>query len=120
MQVTIAVDAMGGDHGPPVTVAASLRFLAETRDARIELVGNEDAIRKALGAAQSAASARVSVRPASEIVAMHEPPADALRRKKDSSMRIAINLVKEGAAQACVSAGNCRNSAGHSSVVGLA
>ena len=106
MQVTIAVDAMGGDHGPPVTVAASLRFLAETRDARIVLVGNEDAIRKALAAAQSAVLARVSVRPASEIVAMHEPPADALRRKKDSSMRIAINLVKEGAAQACVSAGN--------------
>ena len=106
MQVTIAVDAMGGDHGPPVTVAASLRFLAETPDARIVLVGNEDAIREALGAAQSAAVARVSVRPASEIVAMHEPPADALRRKKDSSMRIAINLVKEGAAQACVSAGN--------------
>src|SRR5947207_12774905 len=106
MQVTIAVDAMGGDHGPLVTVAASLRFLAETRDARIVLVGNEDAIREALATAQSAAAARVSVRPASEIVAMHEPPADALRRKKDSSMRIAINLVKDGAAQACVSAGN--------------
>jgi glycerol-3-phosphate acyltransferase PlsX len=106
MQVTIAVDAMGGDHGPPVTVAASLRFLDETPDARIVLVGNEDAIRKALAATQTAAAERVSVRPASEIVAMHEPPADALRRKKDSSMRVAINLVKEGAAQACVSAGN--------------
>src|SRR5437867_5888071 len=106
MQVTIAVDAMGGDHGPPVTVAASLRFLDETPDARIVLVGNEDAIRKALAATQTAAAERVSVRPASEIVAMHEPPADALRRKKDSSMRVAINLVKDGAAQACVSAGN--------------
>jgi glycerol-3-phosphate acyltransferase PlsX len=106
MQVTIAVDAMGGDHGPPVTVAASLQFLDEIPDARIVLVGNEDAIRKALADASTAAAARVSVRAASEIVAMHEPPADALRRKKDSSMRIAINLVKEGAAQACVSAGN--------------
>src|SRR5207302_10734225 len=84
MQVTIAVDAMGGDHGPPVTVAASLRFLDETPDARIVLVGNEDAIRKALAATHTAAAERVSVRPASEIVAMHEPPADALRRKKDS------------------------------------
>ena len=106
MQVTIAVDAMGGDHGPPVTVAASLRFLEETPDARIVLVGNEDAIRKALATVRTAAAERVSIRPASEIVAMHEPPADALRRKKDSSMRIAIDLVKEGAAQACVSAGN--------------
>ena len=105
MQVTIAVDAMGGDHGPPVTVAASLQFLDETPDARIVLVGNEDAIRKALAAAPTAAG-RVSLRPASETVAMHEPPADALRRKKDSSMRVAIDLVKEGAAQACVSAGN--------------
>ena len=106
MQVTIAVDAMGGDHGPPITVAASLQFLEETPDARIVLVGNEDAIREALAAARSAAADRASIRPASEVVAMHEPPADALRRKKDSSMRIAIDLVKEGAAQACVSAGN--------------
>ncbi|HEX5862788.1 MAG TPA: phosphate acyltransferase PlsX [Casimicrobiaceae bacterium] len=106
MQVTIAVDAMGGDHGPPVTVAASLQFLGETPDARIVLVGKEDAIRKALAAAKTAAADRVSIRPASEIVAMDEPPADALRRKKDSSMRVAIDLVKEGAAQACVSAGN--------------
>ena len=106
MQVTIAVDAMGGDHGPPVTVAASLQFLEETPDARVVLVGNEDAVRKALAAAQTAAAERISVRSASEIVEMHEAPADALRRKKDSSMRVAINLVKEGAAQACVSAGN--------------
>src|SRR5260370_34698445 len=106
MQVTIGVGAMGGDPGPPVTVAASLRFPDETPDARIVLVGNEDAIRKALAATPSTAAERVSVGPASEIVAMHEAPADALRRKKDSSMRVAINLVKEGAAQACVSAGN--------------
>jgi glycerol-3-phosphate acyltransferase PlsX len=106
MQVTIAVDAMGGDHGPSVTVAASLRFLEETPDAQVVLVGNEAAVRKALDEAASFASARASVRPASEIVEMHEPPADALRRKKDSSMRVAINLVKDEVAQACVSAGN--------------
>ena len=103
MPVTIAVDAMGGDHGPRVTVAAALRFLEETPDARIVLVGNEKAIRNALA---GASPPRVELRAASEVVEMYEPPADALRRKKDSSMRVAINLVKEGAAQACVSAGN--------------
>jgi phosphate acyltransferase len=105
MPVTIAVDAMGGDHGPAVTVPASLRFLDEIPDARVLLVGNEQAIRQSLSAKPRAA-ARLSIHPASEIVEMHEPPGDALRRKKDSSMRVAINLVKEGTAQACVSAGN--------------
>jgi glycerol-3-phosphate acyltransferase PlsX len=106
MQVTIAVDAMGGDHGPPVTVAASLQFLELALDTRIVLVGNEAAIRKCLAGSESAALDRVSIQPASEAVEMHEAPADALRRKKDSSLRVAINMVKDGAAQACVSAGN--------------
>jgi glycerol-3-phosphate acyltransferase PlsX len=106
MGVTIAVDAMGGDHGPPVTVAASLRFLEETPDAAVILVGREEPIGKALRTTRSAAAERASVQPASEVVEMNEPPADALRRKKDSSMRIAVNLVKDGRAQACVSAGN--------------
>jgi len=106
MPVTIAVDAMGGDHGPSVTVSASLRFLEEAPDARVILVGNEDAIRKVIAAARVRMSERASVQPASEMVEMHEAPADALRKKKDSSMRVAINLVKNGAAQACVSAGN--------------
>jgi glycerol-3-phosphate acyltransferase PlsX len=106
MPVTIAVDAMGGDHGPAVTVPASLRFLEEEADARVVLVGNEEAIAKARAAARPRAADRATIHGASEIVEMHEAPADALRRKKDSSMRVAINLVKEGAAQACVSAGN--------------
>ena len=106
MRVTIAVDAMGGDHGPPVTVAASLRFLEETPEADIVLVGRDEAIRGTLGAMRSRAADRVKVQSASEVVEMNEPPADALRRKKDSSMRVAINLVKDGVAQACVSAGN--------------
>ncbi|MFI4954248.1 MAG: hypothetical protein ACHP7M_14015, partial [Burkholderiales bacterium] len=104
--ITIAVDTMGGDSGPPVTVAAALAFLAETPRARVILVGREDEVRKALDATRSAAGDRVTVHAASEVVEMHEPPADALRRKKDSSMRVAINLVKDGGAQACVSAGN--------------
>ena len=106
MPVTIAVDAMGGDHGPRVTVAASLRFVEENPDAVIILVGLEHDVRAALASARSSAADRITVHPASEVVDMREPPADALRHKKDSSMRVAINLVKDGTAQACISAGN--------------
>jgi glycerol-3-phosphate acyltransferase PlsX len=106
MPVTVAVDAMGGDHGPAVTIPAALAFLEATPDARVILVGLEEPVRRALAKVPAAVSARIDVRPSSEVVAMDEPPADALRHKKDSSMRVAINLVKEGAAQACVSAGN--------------
>ncbi len=104
--VTVAVDAMGGDHGLPVTVAASLTFLEGTPDARVILVGLEAPLTQALSRSRSPARDRVSIHAAAEVVAMDEPPADALRKKKDSSMRVAINLVKDGAAQACVSAGN--------------
>ncbi len=106
MPVTVAVDAMGGDHGPVVTLAAALSFLEETPDARVIAVGREDALAAALARHKSPASGRLSLQAATEVVEMHEPPADALRRKKDSSMRVAINLVKDGIAQACVSAGN--------------
>ena len=106
MRICIAVDAMGGDHGPRVTVIASIRFLEETPEANVILVGRDDDIRKALGTVRSAAVDRISVRAATEVVEMCEGPASALRGKKDSSMRVAIDLVKDGSAQACVSAGN--------------
>ena len=106
MRVCIAVDAMGGDHGPPVTVAASIRFLEETPEASVILVGLDGDIRKVLGTFRSGAVGRIAVRDATEVVEMHEAPAAALRGKKDSSMRVAVNLVKDGSAQACVSAGN--------------
>ena len=106
MSVTVAVDAMGGDHGPSVTVPACLEFLEATRDAKVILVGPQAALEAALAIAKPALRDRVSVRAASEVVDMDEPPGEALRRKKDSSMRVAVNLVKEGAAHACVSAGN--------------
>src|SRR6202171_4606165 len=106
MGISIAVDAMGGDHGPPVTVVASIRFLEETPDANVILVGREADIRKALSSVRSTAADRVSVCATTEVVEMHEGPAIALRGKKDSSMRVAVNLVKDGSAQACVSAGN--------------
>ena len=97
---------MGGDHGPSVTVPASLQFLDEHADARVVLVGLEPAITEALAKSRSSAKQRAVVRACSEVVTMDEPPADALRKKKDSSMRVAVNLVKDGEAQACVSAGN--------------
>ena len=106
MPVTVAVDAMGGDHGPSITLPAALKFLEETPDARVIAVGQEAPLRAVLAKLHSPARDRLTIHAASEVVEMHEPPADALRKKKDSSMRVAINLVKEGTAQACVSAGN--------------
>jgi glycerol-3-phosphate acyltransferase PlsX len=106
MPVTVAIDAMGGDHGLAVTLAGALSFLERRPDARVIAVGQEAPLRAALAKQRSAAADRISIHPASEIVEMHEPPALALRNKKDSSMRVAINLVKDGTADACVSAGN--------------
>jgi phosphate acyltransferase len=106
MPVTVAVDAMGGDHGPATTVPACADFLAAAPDARIVLVGPAERLEALLARTAPALRERITIRGASEVVDMHDPPAEALRRKKDSSMRVAINLVKEGAADACVSAGN--------------
>ena len=106
MPVTVAIDAMGGDHGPTVTLAGALSFLERRADARVIAVGQDAPLRAALAKLRSPAADRISIQPASEIVEMHEPPALALRNKKDSSMRVAINLVKDGTADACVSAGN--------------
>ncbi|MDR2839559.1 MAG: phosphate acyltransferase PlsX [Azonexus sp.] len=104
MTTRIAIDCMGGDHGPSVTVPAAVSFLASHPAAHLILVGQEDALRPLLGA--EAGNARLRVVHASEVVGMDESVALALRNKKDSSMRVAINLVKAGEADACVSAGN--------------
>lgn len=103
MTITVAIDCMGGDHGPRVTVPAALDILRRYRDVRVLLVGLEDAIKPLLAGVEPG---RFEIRHASEVVAMDEPPALALRIKKDSSMRVAVNLVKSGEADACVSAGN--------------
>ena len=100
--ITVAVDCMGGDHGPHVTVPAALEFQARMPDVDVVLVGVRDAIEAEMHGKNS----RVRVHHASEVVAMDEPPAQALRYKKDSSMCVAVNLVKNGEAHACVSAGN--------------
>jgi glycerol-3-phosphate acyltransferase PlsX len=97
---------MGGDHGPHVTVQAALEFQARQADVEIVLVGKADAIERELAARRAAAGPRLRLQPASEVVAMDEPVAQAMRGKKDSSMRVAIDLVKAGGAHACVSAGN--------------
>jgi glycerol-3-phosphate acyltransferase PlsX len=102
---TIALDAMGGDHGPEVVIPAALYALDRDPGLRLILVGPRDVLRRDLDR-QSVHSHRLVVHHASQWVAMDEAPAVALRSKKDSSMRVAINLVKEGVAEACVSAGN--------------
>ncbi len=106
MTVTLAIDSMGGDHGPSVTVPAALHFLRGDRDARIVLVGRPEAIEPHLGTALVEFGERLRIQRASEVVGMDEPPAQAMRSKKDSSMRVAVDLVKSGDAQAAVSAGN--------------
>jgi len=97
---------MGGDHGPRVTVPAALAFQRRHPEVVIILVGQRDPVEAALRAAGGATGSRLQLRHAAELVGMDEPPAQALRYKKDSSMRVAVNLVKSGAAHACVSAGN--------------
>jgi glycerol-3-phosphate acyltransferase PlsX len=102
-RLTIALDAMGGDIGPDVVVPAALSYLSHTRGTELILVGDQDRIRARLG---GKVPDRIRVRHASQTVAMDESPSKALRNKKDSSMRVAIDLVKSGEAHACVSAGN--------------
>ena len=95
---------MGGDFGPSVVVPAACQFLRQHNDVSLILVGREDELKKHLS--ETNCSKRISIHHASETVEMHDLPSKALRSKKDSSMRVALNLVKEGVADACVSAGN--------------
>jgi len=104
--LTISLDAMGGDHGLSVTVPAAIAALAEHPNLALILVGDQDSIREALNQHEYPDATRMQVQHASQVVEMDDKPAQAMRFKKDSSMRIAINLVKEGRADACVSAGN--------------
>lgn len=102
--LTIAVDAMSGDHGAEAAVPAALDVLAANPDLRLVITGRGEIVRPLLG--RGAHLERCTLVEASEVVGMDERPQDALRRKKDSSMRVAINLVEKGEAAACVSAGN--------------
>lgn len=114
MQIKIAIDAMGGDHGPSVTITAALQFLERSADRTVLLVGQPDVLHAELKHLKALhwldevdeSGARLQIVQASEIVGMDEDIRSAIRNKKNSSMRIAIDLVKSGDAHACVSAGN--------------
>ncbi len=106
MAITLAVDAMGGDHGPRVTVPASLSVLTEHPSLSLVLVGQESQIRPLLSGLSPDLSSRVEILHTDEVVLMDDKVAVALRNKRHSSMRLAINLVRDGKAAACVSAGN--------------
>lgn len=97
---------MGGDHGPSVTVPASLAALAQHPELHLIMVGDQGELEAELARHSVPDLRRITIRHTTQRVEMHELPSQALRNKKDSSMRVAINLVKERAAQACVSAGN--------------
>ncbi|HEX3097235.1 MAG TPA: phosphate acyltransferase PlsX [Usitatibacter sp.] len=106
MKTVIAVDAMGGDHGPAVTVPACLDFLASHPGSELLLVGLKEPLERELDRVRATGRPGISLIAATEVVGMDEDVRSAIRTKKHSSMRVAIDLVKEGRAQACVSAGN--------------
>ncbi|WP_297810932.1 phosphate acyltransferase PlsX [uncultured Methylophaga sp.] len=106
MSLTISIDAMGGDHGPEVVVPAALSALKKHPEVSFVLVGDKDTLDYELQRHHVQDDPRMQVHHASQRVEMDDLPSQALRGKKDSSMRVAINLVKEGRAAACVSAGN--------------
>ncbi len=103
---SVALDAMSGDFGPEVVLPSAIQVIKKRDDVRLLLVGKEDELRQQLKALGVAESDHLQIHHATEVVEMDESPSKALRGKKDSSMRVAINLVKEGLADACVSAGN--------------
>ncbi|HIQ14120.1 MAG TPA: phosphate acyltransferase PlsX [Leucothrix sp.] len=102
----IAIDTMSGDNGLEAVVPAAISFLKEHDDTILTLVGDESRLKAELEQHKQSSSDRLIIQHASQIVTMDETPAQALRGKKDSSMRVAINLVKKGEADAAVSAGN--------------
>jgi len=103
---TVALDAMGGDHGPSVTVPAALLALKRHPGLNLLLAGDESVLKGELARRGAAGEQRLRVVHASQVVTMDDPVAVAMRNKRDSSMRVAINQVHEGVASACVSAGN--------------
>ena len=105
-EYTISLDVMGGDIGPEVVIPAAINALKRFDDIDLVLVGDKTVISESLKRHQSSVSERLRIQHASQVVEMDEAPKNALRGKKDSSMRVSINLLKSGEADACVSAGN--------------
>ncbi|MCS6763066.1 MAG: phosphate acyltransferase PlsX [Candidatus Protistobacter heckmanni] len=106
MTIKLAIDCMGGDNGPAVTLPAALSFLEHHLDAEVLLVGQQEVLEVELSSLRPPPSARLRIVHASEVVLMDDPIEVALRKKKDSSMRVGATLVKDGAADGFVSAGN--------------
>lgn len=106
MQLTVAIDCMGGDHGASVTVPAAVNVMRRDPALSMILVGQNEVVEKELARLDAAVGERLKIAHASEVVAMNEAPVTAMRTKKDSSMRVAANFVEQGTAAACVSAGN--------------
>ena len=104
--LTVSLDAMGGDFGVPVVAKAAVDYLEEHQDISLILVGNQQEITAELNRLNTKPYERLKIHHASQKVDMDEPPSQALRNKKDSSMRVAIDLVKAGVADAAISAGN--------------
>ncbi len=103
---TVSLDAMGGDFGVAVVAEAAVAYLKDHPDTSLVLVGDEREITDELTRINASPSDRLRVHHASQRIEMDESPSRALRSKKDSSMRVAVDLVKDGTAHACVSAGN--------------
>lgn len=104
--LTLALDTMSGDHGPETVVPAALACLQAHSNVHFVLVGDEPTLKASLARHKAQTGPRLRIQHASEVVGMSELPSKALRGKKDSSMRVAVNLVQSGEAKACVSAGN--------------
>ena len=104
--VRIAVDAMGGDNAPGEIIKGAVDAASRRGGIHVYLVGREDAVKQGLAACPNYPKARITVVPASEVIETEEPPVNAIRRKKDSSIVVGMNLVKKGEADAFVSAGN--------------
>ena len=105
-KVTIALDAMGGDLGPKAVIPAARAILEKDDSVNLVLVGLPDVLEDARRQAGDNIGTRLSFQVAGEVVTMDEHPAEALRKKKDSSLRVCVELVKSGRADACVSSGN--------------
>jgi phosphate acyltransferase len=103
--MNVVLDAMGGDHAPTVNIDGAVETVRESEDIHVTLVGDEATIRKELKGRKYNVE-RISIVHASQVVEMHESPSLAIRKKKDSSIRVGIGLVKTGKADAFVSAGH--------------
>ena len=106
MAIVVAIDVMGGDHGPRVTIPAAIEFIERHGDAEAILVGQTEVVTAELARGGRTGNRRVRIHAATEVVSMDDQPVQAMRRKRDSSMHAALRLVKQGQAHAAISAGN--------------